>query len=84
MAVRVGFVRSQLSDECMDAVRAASGNSIGSSDGPQARFASWRSPRAGQVPTDGNAARPETRVFADHRNLVSFLRDEFSKSCGRD
>jgi hypothetical protein len=63
---------------------AASGNSIGSSDGPQARFASWRSPRAGQVPTAGNAARPEAHVFADHRDLPSFLRDEFSKSCGRD
>jgi hypothetical protein len=62
----------------------ASGDSIGSGDAPRARFASLRSPQAGQVPTAGNAARPETHVFADHRDLVSFLRDEFAKSCGRD
>jgi hypothetical protein len=63
---------------------AASGNSIGSGDGPRARFASLRSPRAGQVSTAGNATRTETHVFGDHRDLVSFLRDEFAKSCGRD
>jgi len=63
---------------------AANGNSIGTGDGPRARFASLRSPQAGQVPTAGNAARPETHVFADHRDLVSFLRDEFAKSCGHD
>jgi hypothetical protein len=63
--------------------RAARGDSIGSGDGPRARFASLRSPQAGQVPTAGNATRPETHVFADHRDLVSFLRDEFAKSCGR-
>ena len=62
---------------------AASGNSIGSSEAQRARFASLRSPRAGQVPTAGNASRPETHVFADHHDLVSFLRDEFAKSCGR-
>lgn len=27
------------------------------------------------------AARPETHVFSDHRDLVSFLRDEFAKDC---
>jgi hypothetical protein len=63
---------------------AASGDSIGSGDAPRARFASLRSPRAAQVPTPGNAAPPETHVFADHRDLVSFLRDEFAKSSGRD
>ena len=26
-------------------------------------------------------ASPETHVFADHRDLVSFLRDEFAKDC---
>jgi hypothetical protein len=62
---------------------AASGNSIGSGDAPRARFASLWSPQAGQVPTAGNAARPETHVFADHRDSVSFPRDEFAKSCGR-
>jgi hypothetical protein len=40
-------------------------------------------PRAGQLPTRGYAPRPETHVFADHHDLVSFLRDEFAKSCGR-
>jgi hypothetical protein len=63
---------------------AANGNFIESGDGLRAKFASLRSPRAGQVPTAGNAARPETHVFADHRDLVSFLRDEFAKSCERD
>lgn len=60
----------------------ASGNSIGSGETPRARFASLRSPQAGQVPTAGNASRPETHVFADHHDLVNFLRDEFSKSSG--
>jgi hypothetical protein len=27
--------------------------------------------------------QPETHVFADHRDLVSFLRDEFAKDCNR-
>jgi hypothetical protein len=62
---------------------AANGNSIGSGAGPRARFASLRSPQAEQVPTAGNASRPETHVFADHHDLVDFLRDEFAKSCGR-
>jgi hypothetical protein len=62
---------------------AANGNSISSGNTPRARFASLRSPQAGQAPTAGNASRPETHVFADHRDLVSFLRDEFAKSCGR-
>jgi hypothetical protein len=61
----------------------ANGNSIGSGETPRARFASLRSPQAGQVPTAGNASRPETHVFADHHDLVNFLRDEFAKSCGR-
>jgi len=62
---------------------AANGGSIGSGAGQRARFASLRSPQAGQVPTAGNASRPETHVFADHHDLVNFLRDEFAKSCGR-
>ena len=61
----------------------ASGKSIGSGEVPRARFASLRSPQAGQVPTAGNASRPETHVFADHHDLVNFLRDEFAKSSGR-
>ncbi len=54
-----------------------------SSDSPRARFASLRSPKAGQTPTAGNASRPETHVFADHRDLVGFLRDEFAKHSER-
>jgi hypothetical protein len=53
-------------------------------DSPRARFASLKSPRAGRVATAGNSSRPETHVFADHRDLVSFLRDEFAKHCARD
>jgi hypothetical protein len=55
--------------------------SAGTGESPRARFASLRSPRAGQVPTAGNASRPETHVFADHRDLVNCLRDEFAKHC---
>jgi hypothetical protein len=69
-----------------EAVRPGQGardDSAGAGDSPRARFASLRSPRAGQVPTAGNASRPETHVFADHRDLVSFLRDEFAKHCPR-
>jgi hypothetical protein len=67
-----GFVRSP-----------ANGDSIGSGDTPRARFASLRSPQAGQAPTAGNGSHPETHVFADHHDLVNFPRDEFAKSCGR-
>jgi hypothetical protein len=70
---RRGFARS-----------AARSDSVGSGDAPRARFASLRSPQAGQVPTAGIATRPETHVFADHHDLVDFLRDEFAKSCGRE
>jgi hypothetical protein len=56
---------------------------VGSGDSPRARFASLRSPKVGQVPAAGNASRPETHVFADHRDLVSLLRDEFAKHCER-
>jgi hypothetical protein len=30
---------------------------------------------------DANGIPPETHVFADHRDLVSFLRDELAKDC---
>ena len=46
-------------------------------------FGSVRSPQPGQLPAGGYAARPETHVFADHRDLVNFLRDEFAKQCKR-
>jgi len=60
---------------------AARGNSAGAEDASPAGIASLRSPRAGQLPTVGNASHPETHVFADHRDLVSFLRDEFANNC---
>ena len=61
----------------------AGGSSGAPGESPRARFASLRSPQAGQLPTAGNASRPETHVFADHRDLVNFLRDEFAKHCQR-
>jgi len=60
---------------------AAHSYSAGAEEASRARIASLRSPQAGQLPTVGNASRPETHVFADHRDLVSFLRDEFAKGC---
>jgi hypothetical protein len=77
-----GFV-AHVHREAVGADQGARGNSAGSDDSPRARFASLRSPQAGQVPTAGNASRPETHVFADHRDLVNFLRDEFAKHCQR-
>ncbi len=77
-----GFV-AHVHREAVDSGQGARGAFAGASDSPRARFASLRSPQAGQVPTAGNAARPETHVFADHRDLVSFLRDEFAKHCQR-
>jgi hypothetical protein len=45
---------------------------------------SLRSPRTGQLPSEGYATtRPETHVFADHRELVNFLRDEFAEQSKR-
>src|ERR1700675_1654975 len=35
--------------------------------------------KPGQYPSSAYAPRPETHVFADHRDLVSFLRDQFAK-----
>jgi hypothetical protein len=60
---------------------AAGGNYARPGGASQMGIASLRSPQAGQLPTVGNASRPETHVFADHRDLVNFLRDEFAKSC---
>jgi hypothetical protein len=34
-------------------------------------------------PPAGPASRAETHVFSGHRDLVSFLRDEFAKECAR-
>jgi hypothetical protein len=73
-----GFV-ARVHREAVQPDQDARDDSAEAGDSPRARFASLRSPRAGQVPTAGNASRPETHVFADHRDLVSFLRDEFAK-----
>jgi hypothetical protein len=44
-----------------------------------------RGPRLpGEYPSSAYAPRPETHVFADHRDLVGFLRDQFAKDCRRD
>jgi hypothetical protein len=40
------------------------------------------SPRMpGEYPSSAYAPRPQTHVFAGHRDLISFLRDEFAKDC---
>jgi hypothetical protein len=40
------------------------------------------SPRLpGEYPSGAYALRPQTHVFAGHRDLISFLRDEFAKDC---
>jgi len=42
------------------------------------------SPRLpGECPSSAYAARPQTHVFAGHRDLISFLRDEFAKDCSK-
>jgi hypothetical protein len=42
------------------------------------------SPRLpGEYPSSAYAPRPQTHVFAGHRDLISFLRDEFAKDCKR-
>jgi hypothetical protein len=41
-----------------------------------------RGPRLpGEYPSSAYAPRPETHVFADHRDLLGFLRDQFAKDC---
>jgi hypothetical protein len=77
-----GFV-AHVHREAVEPCQVGRDDSTGAGDSRRARFASLRSPRAGQVPTAVNASRPETHVFADHRDLVSFLRDEFAKHCPR-
>ncbi|MGC2705300.1 MAG: hypothetical protein WA361_12355, partial [Candidatus Acidiferrales bacterium] len=64
-----------------DASGAGGARGIASQPGAANGFGSVRSPRPGQLPSGGYAARPETHVFADHRNLVNYLRDEFAKQC---
>ncbi|MGC2068585.1 MAG: hypothetical protein WA641_20315 [Candidatus Acidiferrales bacterium] len=58
-----------------------SGRGMTSQQGAANGFGSLRSPQPGQLPSGGYAARPETHVFSDHRDLVNFLRDEFAKQC---
>jgi hypothetical protein len=42
------------------------------------------SPRLpGEYPSSAYALRPQTHVFAGHRDLISFLRDAFAKDCGK-
>jgi hypothetical protein len=42
------------------------------------------SPRLpGEYPSSAYAKRPRTHVFAGHRDLISFLRDEFAKDCAK-
>ena len=77
-----GFV-AHVHREALQPDQGARGASAASSDSPRARFASLRSPQAAQTPMAGNASRPETHVFADHRDLVTFLRDELAKHCER-
>jgi hypothetical protein len=77
-----GFV-AHVHREAIQPDQGARGSSAASGGSPRARFASLRSPQAGQAPTAGNEPSPETHVFADHRDLVSFLRDEFAKHCER-
>src|SRR5579863_732670 len=69
-----GFV-AHVHREAVQPDQGASSDFASAGNLPRARFASLRSPKAGQVPTAGNASRPETHVFADHRDLVGFLRD---------
>ncbi|MGD0544167.1 MAG: hypothetical protein ABSB65_07130 [Candidatus Acidiferrales bacterium] len=41
-----------------------------------------RGPRLpGEYPSSAYAPRPETHVFADHRDLLGFLRDQFARDC---
>jgi hypothetical protein len=77
-----GFV-AHVHREAVQPGHGARDDFAGAGDSPRARFASLRSPQAGQSPAAGNASRPETHVFSDHRDLVSFLRDEFAKHCER-
>jgi hypothetical protein len=37
----------------------------------------------GEYPSSADAPRPQTHVFAGHRDLISFLRDEFAKDCAK-
>jgi hypothetical protein len=37
--------------------------------------------KPGENPSGAYAPRPETHVFADHRDLLGFLRDQFAKDC---
>ncbi|MFZ3217726.1 MAG: hypothetical protein WA192_16830 [Candidatus Acidiferrales bacterium] len=60
---------------------AARGNFGSSGAGTPSGITSLRAPQAGQLPSRGAATRPETHVFADHQDLVSFLRDELAKQC---
>lgn len=38
--------------------------------------------RNARVSSGAPASRAETHVFSGHRDLISFLRDEFAKDCG--
>jgi hypothetical protein len=61
----------------------SNGRGVAAQQSQSSGFGSLRPPRPGQLPVGGYAARPETHVFADHRDLVNFLRDEFAKECKR-
>jgi hypothetical protein len=64
-----------------DASGAGDGTGMASQPGEANGFGAGRPPRPGQLPSGGYAARPETHVFADHRDLLNYLRDQFAKQC---
>ncbi len=41
---------------------------------------SWQAPAPGQLPARGYAPKPETHVFAGHRDLIDFLKGELQNA----
>ena len=69
-------------------VHREAGDGPAGSDGLQqarlgGRAAALQARKPGEYPSSAYALRPETHVFADHRDLLSFLRDQFAKDCKR-
>jgi hypothetical protein len=55
----------------------------GGSPGMRNGVASSSTRLPGEYRSGGYAPRPQTHVFAGHRDLISFLRDAFAKDCAK-
>jgi hypothetical protein len=78
-----GFVARVHRESAVDAGSRAGSSSDSGAQRTTNGGSAFHSASPGHTSAGAYAARPETHVFGDHRDLRSFLKDEFAKDCKR-